>query len=406
MTFDVEKTRKDFPILSREIQGNNLTYLDNAASSQKPIDVLEGIKQFESNDYSNVHRGLHTLSVLSTSAYEESRKIVQKFLNAKSLEEIIFTSGGTDSVNLVASSYADEHLSKGDEIIITTMEHHANIIPWHFLRERKGVQIKWIDCDQNGKLDINQFEKAITSKTKIIAITQMSNVLGASPDIKNIIDLSHSQGIPVLIDGCQGVVHEKIDVQDLDCDFYLFSGHKLYGPNGIGILYAKSKYLDRMRPWRGGGDMIKYVQKENITYNDAPNKFEAGTPNITGAVGLGMAINYFEKKIKEGLFDHELKISNYLHNQIKTVKDIVIYGEENIDSPIVTFNVEGQHPHDISTIIDNYGVAIRAGQHCCGPLMDLLGINASARASIAMYTNQQDIDNFIEALERSIALFK
>jgi len=405
MTFDVEKTRKDFPILSREIQGNNLTYLDNAASSQKPIDVLEGIKQFESNDYSNVHRGLHTLSVLSTSAYEESRKIVQKFLNAKSLEEIIFTSGGTDSVNLVASSYADEHLSKGDEIIITTMEHHANIIPWHFLRERKGVQIKWIDCDQNGKLDINQFEKAITSKTKLIAVTQMSNVLGASPDIKNIIDLSHSKGIPVLIDGCQGVVHEKIDVQDLDCDFYLFSGHKLYGPNGIGILYAKSQYLDKMRPWRGGGDMIKYVQKENITYSDAPNKFEAGTPNITGAVGLGMAINYFEKKIKEGLFDHELKISNYLHNQIKTVKDIVIYGEENIDSPIVTFNVEGQHPHDISTIIDNYGVAIRAGQHCCGPLMDLLGINASARASIAMYTNQQDIDNFIEALERSIALF-
>ncbi len=405
MTFDVEKTRKDFPILSREIQGNNLTYLDNAASSQKPTDVLEGIKQFESNDYSNVHRGLHTLSVLSTSAYEESRKIVQKFLNAKSLEEIIFTSGGTDSVNLVASSYADEHLSKGDEIIITTMEHHANIVPWHFLRERKGVQIKWIDCDQNGKFDINQFEKAITSKTKLIAVTQMSNVLGTSPDIKNIIDLSHSQGIPVLVDGCQGVVHEKIDVQKLDCDFYLFSGHKLYGPNGIGILYAKSQYLDRMRPWRGGGDMIKYVQKENITYNDAPNKFEAGTPNITGAVGLGMAINYFEKKIKEGLFDHELRISNYLHSQIKTVKDIVIYGEENIDSPIVTFNVEGQHPHDISTIIDNYGVAIRAGQHCCGPLMDLLGINASARASIAMYTNQQDIDNFIEALERSIALF-
>ncbi|MFL2829223.1 MAG: SufS family cysteine desulfurase [Alphaproteobacteria bacterium] len=406
MTFDVEKTRKDFPILSREIQGNILTYLDNAASSQKPMEVLEGIKQFESNDYSNVHRGLHTLSVLSTSAYEESRKIVQKFLNAKSSDEIIFTSGGTDSVNLVASSYADENLSQGDEIIITTMEHHANIVPWHFLRERKGIQIKWIDCDQNGNFNINQFEKAITSKTKFIAVTQMSNVLGASPNIKNIIDLAHSQGIPVLIDGCQGVVHEKIDVQELDCDFYLFSGHKLYGPNGIGILYAKSQYLERMRPWRGGGDMIKYVQKENITYSEAPNKFEAGTPNITGAVGLGMAINYFEKKIKEGLFDHELKISNYLHNQIKTVKDIVIYGEENIDSPIITFNVEGQHPHDISTIIDNYGVAIRAGQHCCGPLMDLLGINASARASIAMYTNQKDIDNFIDALERSISLFK
>ncbi len=406
MIFDVEKTRKDFPILSREIQGNTLTYLDNAASSQKPMEVLEGIKQFESNDYSNVHRGLHTLSVLSTSAYEESRKIVQKFLNAKSSEEIIFTSGGTDSVNLVASSYADENLSQGDEIIITTMEHHANIVPWHFLRERKGVQIKWIDCDRNGNFDINQFEKAISSKTKFIAVTQMSNVFGVSPNIKSIIDLSHSQGIPVLIDGCQGVVHEKVDVQDLDCDFYVFSGHKLYGPNGIGILYAKSKYLEKMRPWRGGGDMIKHVQKENVTYSESPNKFEAGTPNITGAVGLGMAINYFDKKIKEGLFEHELKVSNYLYSQIKTVEGIAVYGEENINSPILSFNVEGQHPHDISTIIDNYGVALRAGRHCCGRLMDLLGINACARASIAMYTNKKDIDNLIEGLDRSISLFK
>ena len=406
MIFDVEKTRKDFPILSREIQGNTLTYLDNAASSQKPMEVLEGIKQFESNDYSNVHRGLHTLSVLSTSAYEESRKIVQKFLNAKSSEEIIFTSGGTDSVNLVASSYADENLSQGDEIIITTMEHHANIVPWHFLRERKGVQIKWIDCDRNGNFDINQFEKAISSKTKFIAVTQMSNVFGVSPNIKSIIDLSHSQGIPVLIDGCQGVVHEKVDVQDLDCDFYVFSGHKLYGPNGIGILYAKSKYLEKMRPWRGGGDMIKHVQKENVTYSESPNKFEAGTPNITGAVGLGMAINYFDKKIKEGLFEHELKVSNYLYSQIKTVEGIAVYGEENINSPILSFNVEGQHPHDISTIIDNYGVALRAGRHCCGLLMDLLGINACARASIAMYTNKKDIDNLIEGLDRSISLFK
>ena len=406
MIFDVEKTRKDFPILSREIQGNTLTYLDNAASSQKPMEVLEGIKQFESNDYSNVHRGLHTLSVLSTSAYEESRKIVKKFLNAKSSEEIIFTSGGTDSVNLVASSYADENLSQGDEIIITTMEHHANIVPWHFLRERKGVQIKWIDCDRNGNFDINQFEKAISSKTKFIAVTQMSNVFGVSPNIKSIIDLSHSQGIPVLIDGCQGVVHEKVDVQDLDCDFYVFSGHKLYGPNGIGILYAKSKYLEKMRPWRGGGDMIKHVQKEIVTYSESPNKFEAGTPNITGAVGLGMAINYFDKKIKEGLFEHELKVSNYLYSQIKTVEGIAVYGEENINSPILSFNVEGQHPHDISTIIDNYGVALRAGRHCCGPLMDLLGINACARASIAMYTNKKDIDNLIEGLDRSISLFK
>ena len=299
MSFNIDNTRKDFPILTREIQGNTLTYLDNAASSQKPFEVLDGIKKFESNDYSNVHRGLHTLSVLSTSAYEESRKTVQKFLNAKSPDEIIFTSGGTDSFNLVASSYADANLSHGDEIIITTMEHHANIVPWHFLRERKGVKIKWIDCDSNGNLDINLFERAITPKTKFISVTQMSNVLGVSPDIKKIIKLSHSHGIPILIDGCQGVVHEKTDVQELDCDFYLFSGHKIYGPTGIGVLYAKSQHLDKMRPWRGGGDMIKQVQKENVTYSEAPNKFEAGTPNITGAVGLGIALNYFDKKIKD-----------------------------------------------------------------------------------------------------------
>jgi cysteine desulfurase/selenocysteine lyase len=242
MSFNIDNIRKDFPILTREIQGNTLTYLDNAASSQKPFEVLDGIKKFESNDYSNVHRGLHTLSVLSTSAYEESRKTVQKFLNAKSPDEIIFTSGGTDSFNLVASSYADANLSHGDEIIITTMEHHANIVPWHFLRERKGVKIKWIDCDSNGNLDINLFERAITPKTKFISVTQMSNVLGASPDIKKIIKLSHSHGIPILIDGCQGVVHEKTDVQELDCDFYLFSGHKIYGPTGIGVLYAKSQH--------------------------------------------------------------------------------------------------------------------------------------------------------------------
>ena len=406
MIFNIDRTREDFPILARQIQGNKLTYLDNAASSQKPREVLEGIKQFESSEYSNVHRGLHTLSVLSTSAYEESRKITQKFLNAKLPEEIIFTSGGTDSINLIASSFADENFIEGDEIIITTMEHHANIVPWHFLRERKGIKIKWIDCDQNGKFKLKQFEEAINSRTKLIAVTQMSNVLGVAPNIKKIINLAKSQNIPILIDGCQGVVHEKIDLQDLGCDFYLFSGHKIYGPTGIGVLYVNSKYHDIMRPWRGGGDMIKQVKKEVITYNDAPNKFEAGTPNITGAVGLGIAIKYFEKKISQGVFAHELKVSNYLHEQIKTIKDVIVYGEENFDSPIVTFNVKDQHPHDISTIIDNYGVAIRAGQHCCGPLMDLLGINASARASIAMYTSEKDIDNFIEALEKSISLFK
>ena len=406
MNFDVEETRKDFPILKRKIQGNDLIYLDNAASAQKPNEVLDRIKEFESNDYANIHRGLHTLSVLSTSAYEESRIILKDFLNAESSDEIIFTMGGTDSINLVAYSYAEQNLSSNDEIIITTMEHHANIVPWHFLRERKGIKIKWIDCDENGNISLDDFEANISSKTKFISITQMSNVLGSTPDIRALTALAHSYNIPVLVDGCQGVVHEKTDVQELDCDFYVFSGHKAYGPTGVGVLYAKKNYLEKMRPWRGGGDMIKHVNKDKITYADYPNKFEAGTPNITGVIGLGAAINYFKRKISQGLFDYERDIAQYLHSQIEEIKDIVIYGKDNLYSPLVSFNVKGTHPHDLSTIIDNYGIAVRAGQHCCGPLMDHLGINSSARASIAMYTNKKDIDNFITALEKSILLFK
>ena len=406
MNFDVEETRKDFPILKRKIQGNDLIYLDNAASAQKPNEVLDKIKEFESNDYANIHRGLHTLSVLSTSAYEESRIILKDFLNAESSDEIIFTMGGTDSINLVAYSYAEQNLSSNDEIIITTMEHHANIVPWHFLRERKGIKIKWIDCDENGNISLDDFEANISSKTKFISITQMSNVLGSTPDIRALTALAHSYNIPVLVDGCQGVVHEKTDVQELDCDFYVFSGHKAYGPTGVGVLYAKKNYLEKMRPWRGGGDMIKHVNKDKITYADYPNKFEAGTPNITGVIGLGAAINYFKRKISQGLFDYERDIAQYLHSQIEEIKDIVIYGKDNLYSPLVSFNVKGTHPHDLSTIIDNYGIAVRAGQHCCGPLMDHLGINSSARASIAMYTNKKDIDNFITALEKSILLFK
>jgi len=406
MNFDVEETRKDFPILKRKIQGNDLIYLDNAASAQKPNEVLDRIKEFESNDYANIHRGLHTLSVLSTSAYEESRIILKDFLNAESSDEIIFTMGGTDSINLVAYSYAEQNLSSNDEIIITTMEHHANIVPWHFLRERKGIKIKWIDCDENGNISLDDFEANISSKTKFISVTQMSNVLGSTPDIRALTALAHSYNIPVLVDGCQGVVHEKTDVQELDCDFYVFSGHKAYGPTGVGVLYAKKNYLEKMRPWRGGGDMIKHVNKDKITYADYPNKFEAGTPNITGVIGLGAAINYFKRKISQGLFDYERDIAQYLHSQIEEIKDIVIYGKDNLYSPLVSFNVKGTHPHDLSTIIDNYGIAVRAGQHCCGPLMDHLGINSSARASIAMYTNKKDIDNFITALEKSILLFK
>ena len=403
--FSIDNTRKDFPILNREVYGKPLVYLDSAASSQKPKQVIESIKKFEENDYANVHRGIHFLSNASTDAFEAARKKIKKFLNAKREEEIIFTLGATDSINLVANSLGENFFKKDDEIMLTVMEHHSNIVPWHFLREKIGVKIKWLDCDQQGNISLDEIKKIVTEKTKLISITHMSNVLGSDLPLKEIIKFSHEREIKVLVDGCQGIAHKLTDVQELDCDFYVFSGHKIYGPTGVGVLYGKYDTLNEMPPWRGGGEMIREVKKEAITFADLPSRFEAGTPNIVQAVGLGHAIDYFDSKINEGLFDYEEDIAKYFHNEIQSIKKIKVYGEKNITSPLISFTVDGAHPHDIATIIDREGVATRAGHHCCQPLMSFFNVNSTARASIGMYTNKNDIDIFIKALDKAITFF-
>ena len=406
MSFDVEKTRKDFPILSREIQGNNLTYLDNAASSQKPIDVLEGIKQFESNDYSNVHRGLHTLSVLSTSAYEESRKIVQKFLNAKSLEEIIFTSGGTDSVNLVASSYADEHLSKGDEIIITTMEHHANIVPWHFLRKKKGAVIKFLEIDDKGNLKIEDLEKLITKKTKIISLTHMSNVTGTIVDIKKVVEIAKIHNIPVCVDGTQGAAHLDVNLKDIDCDFYAFSGHKMYGPTGVGILNIKYKWLEAFEPFIGGGGMIDNVSKEDINYAKGAWKFEAGTMPTAEIIALNESINFINSIGKQEIIKHENQLTKKALKDLKNIKEVSVVGDPNTRGGVFSFNLKDIHSHDVSTIFDSEGIAVRGGHHCCQILHDKLNLNSSVRVSFGVYNDEKDIDVLLKGIGKCQSVFK
>ena len=403
--FDIKEVRKDFPILSREVYGKPLVYLDSAASSQKPRHVMEHIKKFEETDYANVHRGIHFLSNASTDAFELARKKVKNFLNADREEEIIFTLGATDSINLVANSLGENFFKKDDEIILTVMEHHSNIVPWHFLREKVGVKIKWVDCDDQGNISLDDIKNIVTEKTKLISITEMSNVLGSKTPLKEIIKFSHEREILVLVDGCQGVAHNIIDVQELDCDFYVFSGHKIYGPTGVGVLYGKFDILDSMPPWRGGGEMIREVKKDSITFADLPSRFEAGTPNITQAIGLGFAIDYFISKIDDGLFSYEKEIAQYFHNEVQGIKKIKVYGEKNISSPLISFTVDGTHPHDIATLIDREGVAIRAGHHCCQPLLKFLNVNSTARASIGMYTDKNDIDIFIKALDKAITFF-
>ena len=405
MIYDVEKVRNDFPILSREVYGKPLVYLDSAASAQKPKKVIEQIKEFQETDYANVHRGIHFLSNASTDAFESARKKVQKFLNADKQEEIIFTLWATDSINLIANCLGENFFKKDDEIILTVMEHHSNIVPWHFLREKVGVKIKWVDCDNQGNISLDDIKKIVTEKTKFISITQMSNVLGSDLPLKEIIKFSHEKNILVLIDGCQGIAHMQTDVKDLDCDFYVFSGHKLYGPTGVGVLYGKHDILNNLPPWRGGGEMIREVKKESVTFADSPSRFEAGTPNIIQAVGLGVAIDYFHSKVKSGLFDYEKKIAQYFHNEIQAVNKVKVYGEENLSSPMISFTVDGAHPHDIAAIIDREGVAIRAGHHCTQPLMSFFNLNSTARASIGMYTDKNDINLFIKALDKAITFF-
>tara|TARA_B100000214_G_scaffold90714_1_gene62661 strand:- start:142 stop:1362 length:1221 start_codon:yes stop_codon:yes gene_type:complete len=405
MRFDIENTRKDFPILKKKVNDKKLVYLDSAASAQKPLSVINSMKRFQEEEYSNVHRGIHYLSNLATDQYESSRRKVKDFINANSEDEIIFTMGATDAINLVAQSLSFDFFKKEDEIILTVMEHHSNIVPWHFLREKCGVNIKWINCDENGIVKVEDFIKAISDKTKLISITQMSNVLGSEIPLKEIIRVAHDKNIRVLVDGCQGIAHLDTDVKDLNCDYYVFSGHKLYGPTGVGVLYGKYDHLETMHPWRGGGEMINEVFKDKVTYSKPPAKFEAGTPNIVQAVGLGAAIDYFMEKKKQGLFNYEEEIATYFHNEINKLPKVKVYGKENLKSPMVSFTVNGSHPHDIATIVDKEGVAIRAGQHCTQPLLDFFNLSSTVRASIGMYTNKNDIDIFINSLNKAISFF-
>lgn len=399
--FDVERVRADFPILSREIYGKPLVYLDNAASAQKPVQVLDAIRDAYANDYANVHRGLHYLANASTQAFEGAREKVRALLNAPTTDEIIFTKGGTEAMNLVAQGYLQPIIQPGDEIVISMMEHHSNIVPWHFLRERQGAVLKWVPVLDDGSLDMVAFEAALGPKTKFVSMTHMSNVLGSVVDAKKITDMAHAHGAAVLIDGCQGAVHMDVDVQAIGCDFYVMTGHKLYGPTGIGALYGKAELLAEMQPYQGGGEMIREVHIDEITYGDAPHKFEAGTPPIVQAIGLGAAIDYVNSVGRAAARAHEADLIAYATAQVQDLNWITIHGTMPGKGAIMSFSMEGAHPHDVATIIDRSGIAIRAGQHCAEPLMAHLGVPGTARASFAMYNTRADVDAFVVALEKA-----
>ncbi len=403
--YDVERIRADFPILFREVYGKPLVYLDNGASAQKPLSVIEAMEHAYRFEYANVHRGLHYLSNTATQKFEDAREVVRRFLNAGSKDEIIFTRNATDAINLVASSFGGMRIRTGDEIVLTIMEHHSNIVPWHFHRERNGAVLKWAPIADNGEFPLGQFERLLTSKTKMVAVTHMSNVLGTVLPIKEIVALAHAKGIPVLVDGSQAAVHAAVDVKDLDADFYVFTGHKTYGPSGIGVLYAKKQHLDAMPPYQGGGEMIETVQVDRITYGKPPQKFEAGTPAIVEAVGLGAALSYMMQVGRDRIAKHEAEVSTYAHARIAELPWVKVHGTAPGKGAILSFSVDGLHPHDVSTIVDRSGVAIRAGHHCAQPLMDRLGVTATCRASFAMYTTKGEVDSLVNGLIKAKEFF-
>ena len=404
--YDVNTIRRDFPILSREVNGKPLVYLDNGASAQKPQVVIDAISRAYSHEYSNVHRGLHYLSNLATDQYESVRGTVARFLNVGNEDHIVFNSGTTEGINLVAYGWAMPNLSPGDEIILSVMEHHANIVPWHFLRERQGVVIKWVDVDATGALDPQAVIDAITPKTKLVAVTQVSNVLGTVVDVKAITAGAHAKGVPVLVDGSQAAVHMPVDLQDIGCDFYAITGHKLYGPSGSGAIYIHPDRMAEMRPFLGGGDMIREVTKDGIIYNDAPMKFEAGTPGIVQTIGMGVGLEYMMNVGMENIAAHEASLRDYAVTRLAGLNWLQVQGTTPDKAAIFSFTLDGAaHAHDISTILDKKGVAVRAGQHCCGPLMQHLGQTATCRASFGMYNTNAEIDTLIEALELAHDLF-
>ena len=406
MSFNVEKIRNDFPILSRMVNDRPLVYLDNGASAQKPQVVIDAVTKSYSEEYANVHRGLHFLSNLATDNYESVRGIISKFLNATSDNNIILNSGTTEGINLIAYSWAMPHLKAGDEIILSVMEHHANIIPWHFLRERMGVKLIWVDVDANGYLDPDRVTEAITARTKLVAITHVSNVLGTIVDVKAITKAAHNLGVAVLVDGSQAAVHMPVDVTDIDCDFYAITGHKLYGPSGSGAIYVKTERMAEMRPFMGGGDMIKEVGQELITYNDAPMKFEAGTPAIVEQIGLGVAVDYMMSIGMSNIYAYEKKLCDYARGRLSGLNWLNVQGIPNDKAAIFSFTLNGPaHAHDISTVLDKKGIAVRAGHHCAQPLMEFLGVSSTCRASFAMYNTTSEVDSLVEGLEFCQELF-
>jgi cysteine desulfurase / selenocysteine lyase len=404
--YDVARIREDFPILAVQVYGKPLVYLDNAASAQKPQVVLDRLNEVYTREYANVHRGLHYLANTATEAYEGARESVRAFINARQSEEIIFTRNATEAINLVAYTFGRERIKQaGDEIVLSIMEHHSNIVPWNFLRERHGAVIKWAPVDDEGNFLLDQFEKLLGPRTKMVAITHMSNMLGTVVPIKEVVRLAHARGIPVLVDGAQGAVHLDVDVVDLDCDFYALTGHKLYGPTGIGALYGKHEHLAAMRPFLGGGEMIREVFEDRVIYGDPPHKFEAGTPPIVQAIGLGAALEYVNSVGKTRIRAHEGGLIHYAQERLREINSLRILGTAKDKGPILSFEMKGAHPHDVATVIDRAGVAVRAGTHCVMPLLARYGLTASCRASFALYNTREEVDGLAQALIKAQSIF-
>ena len=397
--------KNQFPIFSKKINNKNLIYLDSSNSSQKPKLVIDRLNSFYSNEFSNVGRSVHTLAVAATNNYENTRVSVQKYLNAKHKEEIVFTKGATEAINLVASTYGQKYLKEGDEVLITELEHHSNYVPWHYLRNSKKVKVEFAEIDENGDISLESIKRKINSNTKIICITHISNVTGAVLPVKEITQLAHSKGIPVLVDGCQGAPHLKLDMQDLDCDFYAISCHKMYGPTGLGILYAKIKWLEELPPYQGGGGMIKEVKKDSITFADLPNKYEAGTMQTAEVVAFEESIKFIQGLGIENIMEHENELMNYAIDVLKKNNSVKIIGNPKKKGAAISFTIEGIHPHDIATILDEDGVAIRAGHHCCQILHEKLGMSATARASLGVYNTKEDIDQLNLSINKCKKIF-
>jgi cysteine desulfurase/selenocysteine lyase len=401
MTFDLSVVRSEFEILSRTVYGKPLVYLDNAASSQKPHAVMAAMAEFVASDYANVHRGVHYLSAKATQRYEAAREAVRRFVNAAHGDEIVFTKGGTEAINLVAYSYLAPRIQTGDEIVLTAMEHHSNIVPWHFLRERQGAVLRWVDVGEDGSLDAEAVDAAIGNRTRLVAVAHMSNVLGTVTPLKDIVRRAHAKGIPVLADGCQAAVHEPIDVGDLDVDFYALTGHKLYGPTGIGALYGKRAHLKEMRPFNGGGEMIAEVTRDRVAYAEPPARFEAGTPPIVEAVGLATALDWLTSRDHEAIAGHERQLLAHATAEIERLNWARIIGTAPGKGPIVSFETAGMHAHDVATVLDREGVAVRAGHHCAQPLMERFGVASTTRASFALYNTHAEVETLIAALHKA-----